>query len=67
MNPEKEGGGMLLLAQSAEDWLFAYVNTSDVSRPAMRPHMVEAVEELIAEARRVATQQAAEPVTPDPS
>lgn len=67
MNLEKEGGGMPLLAQSAEDWLFAYSNAHDVSRPVMWPHLVEAVEELIAEARRIDAQQATDDCTGESS
>lgn len=46
-------------AQVAEDWLFAYTNAHEVTRPAMWPHLQEAVEELIEGAKRTGTQKAA--------
>ena len=43
-----------LPAQAAEDWLFAYANARNtLAREAMWPHLVEAVEVLIDESRRL--------------
>ncbi|MBF0098980.1 MAG: hypothetical protein HQM04_06925 [Magnetococcales bacterium] len=44
--------------QTVEDWLFAYANArTENSRAVMWPHLVEAVEELIADSRRLYAQQ----------
>ncbi|MEO5362445.1 MAG: hypothetical protein H7838_02285 [Magnetococcus sp. DMHC-8] len=44
--------------QIAEDWLFAYANARhDTARASMWPHLVEAVEELIAESRHLYARQ----------
>ncbi|MBF0182784.1 MAG: hypothetical protein HQM06_00140 [Magnetococcales bacterium] len=44
--------------QVVEDWLFAYVNArTESSRAMMWPHLVEAVEELIADSKRLYARQ----------
>lgn len=70
MSPKKKKeSGMPLLAQVAEDWLFAYENAqSSAARETMWPNLVEAVEELIDATKRISTQQATdESAMPDPS
>ncbi|MEO5352690.1 MAG: hypothetical protein H7835_05685 [Magnetococcus sp. XQGC-1] len=53
-----EEQGEFPLSQMAEDWLFAYANArNQMARETMWPHLVEAVEELIAESRRMGMQQ----------
>ncbi len=49
------------LSQVAEDWLFAYANARhETARATMWPHLVEAVEELITESRRLYAEQVRE-------
>ncbi|MBF0402222.1 MAG: hypothetical protein HQL90_15835 [Magnetococcales bacterium] len=51
----------LFASQAAEDWLFAYTNAQhSATREAMWPHLVEAVETLITEARQLCARQTTE-------
>lgn len=56
--PLKAEQQALFISQVAEDWLFAYTNAQNsAARETMWPHLVEAVEELISESRRLYTRQ----------
>lgn len=55
--PHSEEQREFSVSQVAEDWLFAYANARNQrARETMWPYLVEAVEELIAESRRIVQQ-----------
>ena len=57
-NREKTGNQERLPSQTAEDWLFAYVNAPSYAvRETLLPHLVESVEELIAEFQQMHARQ----------
>ncbi|MEO5340891.1 MAG: hypothetical protein H7837_10335 [Magnetococcus sp. MYC-9] len=58
LSPSSEKQMPFFRSQVVEDWLFAYANArNNTARETMWPHLVEAIEELIAESRQQEAQE----------
>lgn len=58
VNPEKPESQEQLPSQTVEDWLFAYVNArSHAVQETMLPHLIESIEELVAEFNQMHARQ----------